>query len=136
MLMNNSYNKNLKHFARNNRKEGTKAEIKLWCELLRNKQMMGYSFLRQRPVATYIADFFSKDLNLIIEVDGLTHTWEGQTASDEKRDGALLKMGYHTLRFNDDEVMNDIENVKRTIENFIIDFEESHPPPPFKGGHK
>ena len=64
---NNNYNKNLKQFARNHRKDGTKAEIKLWCEVLRSKQMMGYPFLRQRPIANYIADFFSKDLNLVIE---------------------------------------------------------------------
>lgn len=39
------YNKKLKSFASQNRKESTKAEIRLWCELLRNKQLMGYSFL-------------------------------------------------------------------------------------------
>ncbi|RZL57761.1 MAG: DUF559 domain-containing protein [Pedobacter sp.] len=110
--------------------------MRLWCELLRNKQMMGYSFLRQRPFANYIADFFSKDLNLIIEVDGLSHSWEENTIRDAKRDEALSKLGCHTLRFNDDEIMKDIENVKRVIENFINDFEESHPPTPFKGGHK
>lgn len=132
--MNNNYNENLKQFARNNRKDGTKAEIKLWCEVLRNRQMMGYSFLRQRPIANYIADFFCKDLKLVIEVDGLTHSWEGCAVSDKKRDETLSRLGYYTLRFNDDEVMNDIDNVKRTIENFIIDFEKSHPPTPFKGG--
>lgn len=131
--MNNNYNENLKQFARNNRKEGTKAEIKLWCNVLRNKQMMGYSFLRQRPIANYIADFFCKDLKLVIEVDGLTHSWGGSAVSGKNRDETLSKLGCHTLRFNDDEVMNDIDNVKRTIENFIIDFEESHPLPPSKG---
>ncbi|WP_299568075.1 DUF559 domain-containing protein [uncultured Pedobacter sp.] len=132
--MNNEYNKKLKQFARNNRKEGTKAEIKLWCELLRNKQMMGYSFLRQRAIANYIADFFSKDLKLLIEVDGLTHSWEGRVASDNKRDEALLELGYKTLRFANNEVMQDMENVKRTIESFIIDFEKSHPPTPLRRG--
>ncbi len=131
--MNNSYNKNLKQFARSNRKGGTRAEIKLWVELLRNKQMMGYPFLRQRPIVNYIADFFSKELNLIIEVDGLTHSWEGRAESDIKRDKTLLELGYHTLRFNDGEVINDINNVKRAIENFIIDFEKFIPQPPSKG---
>ena len=46
-MRNNHYNKNLKSFAREHRNFSTKAEIRLWCELLRNKQMMGYPFLRQ-----------------------------------------------------------------------------------------
>lgn len=134
--MNNNYNKNLKQYARENRKEGTKAEIRLWCELLRNRQMMGYSFLRQRPIANYIADFFSKDLKLIIEVDGLSHSWGENTLKDIKRDEVFSKLGYKILRFDDNEVIKDIDNVKRTIENFINDFERNHPPTPFKGGNK
>ncbi|WAC41252.1 endonuclease domain-containing protein [Pedobacter sp. SL55] len=105
----------------------------MWVELLRNKQMMGYPFLRQRPIVNYIADFFSKELNLIIEVDGLTHSWEGRAESDIKRDKTLLELGYHTLRFNDGEVINDINNVKKAIENFIIDFEKIISQPPSKG---
>lgn len=131
---NNNYNKNLKQFARNHRKDGTKAEIKLWCEVLRSKQMMGYPFLRQRPIANYIADFFSKDLNLVIEVDGLTHSWEENEQKDISREEVLKKLGYKMLRFDDNEVMNDMYNVRRTIESFIVEFEKSHPPtPPSKG---
>ncbi|MFC3562010.1 endonuclease domain-containing protein [Pedobacter jamesrossensis] len=132
--MNNNYNKNLKSFARSNRKEGTKAEIRLWCELLRNRQMHGYPFLRQRPIGNYIADFFSKDLKLIIEVDGLTHNWEEQLQRDKKRELDLTEMGFNVIRFNDCEVIDDIENVNRTIENYIIEWENNHPPTPFKGG--
>ena len=37
--------------------------------------MEGYQFRRQRPVMDYIADFMCKELMLIIEVDGITHTY-------------------------------------------------------------
>lgn len=94
---------------------------------------MGYSFLRLRPIANYIADFFSKELNLIIEVDGLSHSWEENTFRDNKRDETLSKLGYQTLRFSDDEVMKDIDNVRRTIENLIMTLKKSHPLPPSKG---
>jgi len=77
--MNNNYNTKLKAFARGHRNDSTKAEIRMWCELLRNKKMLGYPFLRQRPIASYIADFFSKDLKLIIEVDGLAMSGRGST---------------------------------------------------------
>lgn len=133
-MNNNNYNIKLKSFARANRKDGTKAEIRIWCELLRNKKMLGYPFLRQRPIGNYIADFLSKDLKLIIEVDGLTHDWENQFEKDKKRELALNKMGFRVLRFNDVEVMDDIENVERTIQAYIEWWEEKHPPTPFKGG--
>ncbi|MGM9477852.1 endonuclease domain-containing protein [Pedobacter sp. GSP4] len=124
---NNHYNRKLKPFARAHRNDSTKAEIRLWCELLRNKKMLGYPFLRQRPIEHYIVDFFSKDLKLIIEVDGLTHDWDGQFEKDKARELVLTRLGFHILRFNDDEVMQDIENVNRTIQNYIEEWEKEHP---------
>ena len=117
--MYNHYNKNLKNFASHNRKKGTKAEIRLWSELLRNKQMMGHSFLRQRPIENYIADFFCKKLKLIIECDGYSHQLDEVAERDEQRTKRLTELGYHVIRFSDKEVMNDIENVRRTIEGWI-----------------
>jgi len=70
------YNSELKNFANANRKSMTKAEACIWKFLLSSKQMMGYSFRRQRPKLNFITDFMCKELMLIIEVDGLTHEWE------------------------------------------------------------
>jgi very-short-patch-repair endonuclease len=118
--MNNfNYNKRLKKFARENRNDGTRAEIKIWRELLRNKQMLGYRFLRQRPIGWYIADFFCKELKLVIEVDGWTHQFEETIAKDRLKEKYLLESGYHLLRFTDEEVMKDLENVTRTLEFWI-----------------
>ncbi|MGQ7854201.1 endonuclease domain-containing protein [Pedobacter sp. WC2501] len=128
-MHNNHYNSKLKTFARDHRNDSTKAEIRIWCELLRNKKMLGYSFLRQRPIANYIADFFSKDLKLVIEVDGLSHEREGQFEKDKARELNLNALGFHVLRFNDDEVMNDIENVNRTIQHLIAEWEKDHQRP-------
>jgi very-short-patch-repair endonuclease len=130
-MMNNHYNKKLKTFARDHRNYSTKAEVRLWCELLRNKQMLGLPFLRQRPVDKYIADFFCKKLKLIIETDGVSHTWEGASEKDERRTEELEKLGYTVLRFQDADVMDNITYVKEAIENWIKD--HSHPPA-FKGG--
>jgi very-short-patch-repair endonuclease len=119
----NHYNKALKPFARVHRNDSTPAEIRLWCELLRKKQMRGYGFLRQRPVLDYIADFMCKPLMLAIEVDGGYHTTAEMVESDKIRDQRLKDIGFTTLRFTNDEVMRNIENVKRTIEAYIEDFE-------------
>jgi len=95
---------------------------------------MGFPFLRQRPIGNYIADFLSKDLNLIIEVDGLSHNGEEQLAKDKIRENDLERIGFNIIRFNDSEVMNDIENVNRTIQNYISKWKFHHPPTPFEGG--
>lgn len=79
--------------------------------------MLGYQFLRQRPIGNYIADFMCKELNLIIEVDGYSHQFKYK--EDIHRDLELNKMGFHVLRFTDDEIKNHIANVERTIVDFI-----------------
>lgn len=116
MEHNSSYNKSLKPLAKNLRTDSTKAEIRLWCELL-SKGRTGYTFLRQRPIGNYIADFMCKEQKLIIEVDGYSHNFK--TAEDQKRDRVLAELGFTTLRFSDEEVMQDLPNVERTIMAWI-----------------
>jgi very-short-patch-repair endonuclease len=118
------YNNNLKAYARDLRRDSTKAEIRLWCELLRSKTMHGYSFRRQRPVLNYIADFICLELSLIIEVDGLSHHDEDKFKADLRRTNDLNKAGFTVLRFDDEEKMDRIDNVQRTIEGWIDAYEE------------
>ncbi|PKD43788.1 endonuclease domain-containing protein [Rhodohalobacter barkolensis] len=125
------YNKNLKEFARKLRKQSTKAEIKLWNEVLRSKQMHGFTFLRQRPVDSFIADFMCKKLMLIIEVDGYSHEFEEKWILDQERQQKLEGLGFTILRFTDEEVLKDIQNVERVIEGWILD----HPPVPLQRGN-
>lgn len=112
------YNPKLKALARQLRNNSTKSEIKLWGHL-RNKQMMGYDFDRQKPIDNYILDFFCYDLMLGIELDGFTHQFEDVYNNDIKKEEKLTELGIRLLRFRDDEVMNDIDNVIRAIEFYI-----------------
>lgn len=114
----NFYNKKLKPLARNHRNNSTKAEVRMWCELLSAKQL-GYSFLRQRPIGNYIVDFFCKELKLIIEVDGISHHYEENFVKDIERENYLISLGYTVMRFSDEEVMKDINNVQRVLEACI-----------------
>jgi|SRR6185437_2859062 len=111
------YGEHLKHLAKELRNHSTKAEVRLWTELLKAKQLMGYAFLRQRPVGNYIADFMCKKLGLIIEVDGITHA--GREKEDKNRDAVLLELGFTVLRFTDEDVMENLDFVKETIINWI-----------------
>ena len=123
-LSNNNYNKNLKEFARNLRNNSTLPEVILWNRILKRKQLRGYPFLRQRPIDNYIVDFFCKDLKLIIELDGEIHRY--QKSKDKRREEELLRLGYSIIRFNNEEVLHELVNVERTLENFIDEFEKEN----------
>ena len=128
------YNQNLKDFANANRKDMTKAEACIWKYLLSRKQMMGFSFRRQRPVLNYIADFMCKELMLIIEIDGITHQWENVSKNDIVRSEKLEEIGFTIIRFSDDEVLNDVKNVNQTICFYIEDYLEKTTPTPRQRG--
>ncbi|MGI9542140.1 MAG: endonuclease domain-containing protein, partial [Cyclobacteriaceae bacterium] len=63
------YNPKLKAIAKMLRKNMTLSEVLLWNEL-KQKQMLGHDFDRQRPINIFVVDFYCKDLRLAIEVDG------------------------------------------------------------------
>lgn len=118
------YNKELEELARELRNSSSKAEVRLWTELLGAGKMKGHTFLRQHPVLNFIADFMSKELKLIIELDGYIHNDEKRWFKDQSRQKELEEYGFTILRFTDDEVINDLPNVSRQIEHWI----EHHPP--------
>jgi very-short-patch-repair endonuclease len=125
------YNPKLKEYARQLRNKSTKAEIRLWQHLKRD-QLRRYDFHRQKPIDNYIVDFFCNKLKLAIEVDGYTHQLEEVMVKDEIKERKLNELGIHVLRFNDEDVMKDIENVIRVIEQYMNEFESGHPHgPPF-----
>ena len=94
----------------------TLSEVLLWNEL-KQKNILGYDFDRQRPIGEYIVDFYCKELSLVIEIDGDTHIYRYDY--DEKRQFDLEKSGVHFLRFEDIEVKKNISNVLRVIEDWI-----------------
>lgn len=72
-----------------------------------------------------------KELRLIIEVDGYSHTLDSVIAKDKKKQSDLEKAGFKVIRFTDNEVLKGIENVRRAIEDAI---EKTPPPAPSEGG--
>ena len=110
------YNPDLKDLARDLRKNMTISEVLLWQEL-RNKQMLGFDFDRQRPIGEFIVDFYCKDLALAIEIDGNTHFFRYD--EDCKRQKELEQLGVKFLRFEDSEVKNNLNNVLRVIADWI-----------------
>ena len=96
--------------ARNLRKNLTTSEKLLW-DMLRRKNLSGYRFLRQHPIVYridrqwidfYIADFYSRELSLVIEVDGPVHL--KQKEYDIERDSKLSDKGIFVLRIKNEEL--------------------------------
>ncbi|MEM6800032.1 MAG: DUF559 domain-containing protein [Bacteroidota bacterium] len=113
------YNKKLLGNSRKLKKRMTKAEVYMWKYVLRASKMKGYKFVRQRPVLNYIADFMSKDLMLIIEIDGKYHEEAEQMERDRIREKALKNIGFHILRFKNEEVLSNISTVRMNLEDWI-----------------
>ena len=116
------YNPRLKQYSRKLRNDGTKAEACLWKYVLRSGKLNGFKFRRQRPVLNYIADFMCPELMLIIEVDGMSHWDEEVVTRDKIRQKKLEEIGFAVIRFNDEDVLSDIENVERVLVGYVDDF--------------
>ncbi len=87
---------------------------------------MGYDFDRQRPIGNYIVDFFCKDLQLAIEVDGITHLDEKVIAKDFVRQQDIENCGVSFLRFDALLVINKVEAVVREIRDWVLSYEEKN----------
>ncbi|MGX5804035.1 endonuclease domain-containing protein [Bradyrhizobium sp. Arg314] len=96
------------------RKVMTDAELKLWNEL-RAHRLMGLGFRRQFPIADYIVDFACPEKKLTVEVDGSQHGDAGRAEADAIRSKRLEQDGWMVLRFWNDDVIRDIDNVCQHI---------------------
>jgi very-short-patch-repair endonuclease len=112
------YNPKLKEKARHLRNNSTASEIKLWM-FLKNKQLLGYDFHRQKPLDEYIVDFFCNELMLAIEIDGLSY--HNSNEYDTIRQKKIESLGIKFLRFEDDDVFYNLPEVLDKIEKWIIE---------------
>ncbi len=95
--------------AKEMRRNPTEAESILW-KLLRNRNF-GVRFRRQHLIGPFIVDFVCLEKQLIIEADGGYHNEKGQKEADEERTNILNKLGYKVIRFINNEIIGDIDNV-------------------------
>jgi very-short-patch-repair endonuclease len=96
------------------RRNATDAEKLLW-ELLRNRQLAGAKFRRQHPIGSYIIDFYCHDKKLAIELDGGVHTEPQQANDDAQRTENLSSEGIRVMRFWNEDVLENPEDVLKTI---------------------
>jgi very-short-patch-repair endonuclease len=104
------YNKRkITQLARELRKRSTPTESAVW-EVIRNRKLNGIKFYRQHPIIYetdrkklhfFIADFYSNELKLVLEMDGKVH--DHQKDYDKERDFIIDKLGIKVIRFKNDE---------------------------------
>ncbi len=117
------------HFkrARRLRREMTPAERQLWCAL--RGEQLGVKFRKQHPIGPYIADFYSWEAGLVIELDGSSHFTPEAQNYDRERDTYLTSLGLTVLRFTNQEattqrdgvvskIVETIEAVKRSEDHY------------------
>ena len=98
--------------AKELRRNQTPAERKLWgC--LRNHQLNGLGFRRQHAIGPFIVDFCCPACKLTIELDGDSHAY--QVEYDQQRTQWLLEHGWREIRFNNTDVMANIDAVLMAI---------------------
>jgi very-short-patch-repair endonuclease len=111
---------NLKLSARLLRANMTEAESVLW-ERIRRKQILGLQAYRQKTIGFYIVDFYIPKAKLVIEVDGFQHIEKSQLENDEVRSDFLESKGLKVLRFRNERVLAETDEVVKTIYSRIVE---------------
>ncbi len=112
------YEKKLKTLSRNLRRDMTDAERVLWSRLRRG-QILGVRFYRQKPLADFIVDFYCAAANLVIEVDGSQHFEEAGQQADQSRTQKLESLGLMVMRFDNLQVLREIDAVVEAIASVV-----------------
>lgn len=108
------YNPNLKEKARELRKAGNLPEVLFWNRV-KNKQLKGFDFDRQKIIGNYIVDFYCTNCNVVIEIDGSSH--DGKAEYDAERDRYLESLGLTVIHIPVEDVMKNLDRVMEMLFN-------------------
>ena len=111
--MQSKHNKQLVPLAKQLRKEMTKEERHLWYDFLRTYPVR---FSRQKVLGKYIADFYSAEARLVIELDGSQHYENDNMEKDAERTDYLKGYGLKVIRIPNNEVSRNFRGVCEYID--------------------
>jgi len=123
------FNSDLKVFSRELRNHMTQAERLLWYRL-KNDQLQGLRFYRQKIIGNYIVDFYCHQAKVVIELDGGQHYLEDKQPKDEIRDKFLNDQGLRVLRFSNMDILKNLDGVIQAIATGVIVINPPTPPSP------
>ncbi|MBQ6691830.1 MAG: endonuclease domain-containing protein [Clostridia bacterium] len=114
--MQSKHNKQLVPLAEQLRKEMTKEERHLWYDFLRTYPVR---FSRQKVLGKYIADFYSAEARLVIELDGSQHYENDNMEKDAERTDYLKGYGLKVIRIPNNEVSRNFRGVCEHIDAVV-----------------
>ncbi len=106
--------KNQKRVRQYLRSSAPEAERLLWTHL-KASRLSGYKFRRQQGVGQYVVDFYCPEKKIAIEIDGATHWTEQEQKKDNKRQKSIETFGIQVLRFTNDDVYTNRDEVLNAI---------------------
>jgi acyl-coenzyme A synthetase/AMP-(fatty) acid ligase/very-short-patch-repair endonuclease len=107
----------LKELSQKHKDNPTDEENILWQYLRANKT--GYHIRRQHIIDEFITDFVCLKKKVVIEVDGGYHTNKEQKEYDEMRTSFLSELGYQVIRFMNEEIRFQIDDVVKKIKETL-----------------
>ena len=114
----------MEEFARNLR-NGPRTLPERIMRLILDTYFADHHFEDQIPVHNRVADFYSRSLNAIIEVDGPYHNSDSWwVAPDGYKERALRKRGFHMVRFPNRDVIEAPEWVIVQLRSTLPIFQE------------
>ena len=112
------YRNTLKEPARSLRTRMPDAEPALW-QRMRSKQMQNVQLYRQKPLRSFLVDFYGPAARQVVELDGSQHFETGHQAKDRARDAALAGLGLQVLRFDNRQVLLETDAVLAAIDEVV-----------------
>jgi very-short-patch-repair endonuclease len=106
----------------------TDAEKRLWWRL-RDRQLDGFKFRRQRPCGKYVLDFYCDDAKLAIELDGSQHGEPDRAARDAERTKWLEREGIRVVRIWNYDVLTNTEGVLEFLRSILAERPSPQPSP-------
>ena len=114
--MQRKHNKQLVPLAKQLRSEMTREERHLWYDFLRAYPVR---FSRQKVLGKYIADFYSAEAKLVIELDGSQHYEQENALYDAERTEFLKSYGLRVIRIANNEINRNFRGVCEEIDRIV-----------------
>ena len=111
--MQSKHNKQLVPLAKQLRKEMTKEERHLWYDFLRAYPVR---FSRQKVLGRYIADFYSAEAKIVIELDGSQHYEDVNAEKDAERTAFMKGYGLTVIRIPNNDISRNFRGVCEYID--------------------
>jgi very-short-patch-repair endonuclease len=121
IIVKNTFNKDLIQFSFKNSREMSLNEQKLWFNILKGRQLLGYKFIKQKIFNNYIVDFYCSELLLVVELDGMSH--DRTFDNDKVRDAYFERIGVKVIRIMNSDVQKNLDGVRIFLEESVKEIE-------------